>query len=178
MRAVPSARDGSIKLNSMIFSKKFDVFSFQRFSDFIYDLFDYHGFWGIRFTTYIAKDIFSGDQLTHASVDININDERGFRGAWQKRQNIKKVGFTFYARDERSSIKMSFNLDKKSILLDEAVNVSLELILSILGKIFVLIDGKTKIASKTNRWRGARNINSTSNFFNCLNINSLVANLA
>lgn len=107
-----------------MFKVNFRDFDFRGFIDFIFELVDKHGFFGIRFYPE-HKERFSEGQLTHAAPRRNINDPGGFVWAWRKSQDVvRKVSFDFSNREGEKEIFMTIDLNNKSISLDNGKGIS------------------------------------------------------
>jgi len=127
-----------------MFSINFEKFDFIGFKDFIFDLLDTYGFYEIRFYPE-RRDLFSDVQLKHVAPNRSIHDKNGFIWAWMQKQNeVKKVSFDFWSKDERIKITMTVDTNKKIISLDKISGISSIEIEDILKKYIKADNGKWK----------------------------------
>lgn len=104
--------------------KSFKTFDFRGFVDFIYELVDKYGMYGILFYP-DNRAFFSDIQLNHVAPQRNINNSNGFVWAWMKKQNeVRKVSFDLFAQTGKPRITMTIDLDKKLISLDKVDGIS------------------------------------------------------
>ncbi len=109
-----------------IFKEEFD---FHGFVSFVRDIFNNYGMGEIRFFPKNHKDIFTNQQLSHISPSWKVDDPYGFVFSWRKNKDlVRVVVFDQFSKFESKSrrIRMTIDLDKKFISLDEVRGLSSE----------------------------------------------------
>jgi hypothetical protein len=137
-----------------MFKIKFKEFKQQNFLDFVLELINLYGMGEIRFYPKQGLQLFDKFQLEHIAPGEgwDINHPKGFLYVWNKNINIVRVvSFELFRKIGTPKIKMTINLDKRTIILDEIQGIEAELIKNSLEK---FIPGETIISSENsiNKW--------------------------
>lgn len=131
---------------------KFKQFEFQSFQGFIWDLISRFQIDQIRFSPHQGAALFNEQQLTHLRQNFDPNNTGDFLYVWSRNQKVVRVvTFEQFHKNGTPKIKMTFDLDKKSIVLENIEGMTPEDVEASLVKFFVISEDGTD-GDSVNKW--------------------------
>lgn len=131
---------------------KFEQFEFQAFQSFIWDLIQRFQIDQMRFSPHQGVSFFNEQQLTHIRQNFDLNNTGDFLYVWSRNQKtVRVVTFEQFHKNGTPKIKMTFDLDKKNITLENVEGITEEDIEASLKKFFVISKGGTN-GDSVNKW--------------------------
>lgn len=127
-------------------------FDFQKFLEFYRELVEVHKLGEVVFAPKQGKDLFTEIQLVHTAPGWGLEDSNGFLHVWRKNTKIvRRVSFKQFKKDGSRHIKMTVDLDKKTISLDEVEGITAQEIEDSLKK-FIPVRKILLSDEKVNKW--------------------------
>lgn len=152
LKNINNSKIENMTMSSIIKKYKFKEFDFQKFLEFDRELVDVHHLGEVRFYPKQGMDLFNKPQLEHTAPNWDINHPKGFLYVWSRNKNtVRMIVFEQFNKSGTPKIKMTVNLDKKTISLDEAQSITAEKIEESLEK-FIPIKYIINDANGVNKW--------------------------
>lgn len=116
---------------------RFEKFEFRAFLEFIWDLINCFQISQIRFSPHQGVSLFNEHQLTHIGPNFDLNNVGDFLYIWSRNEKVVRVvTFEQFHKNGTPKIKMTFDLDKKNLIIESVEGITSEDIEVSLKKFF------------------------------------------